>query len=71
MSNSNLGFQKWGSILTKISDYIYNLNWMVNANFVLSVYAVKGDDEKRKVNYRQTNMRYVVVVIAILVVFGC
>lgn len=50
MPNSNLGFQKWGSILTKIFDYIYNLNWMVNANFVLSVYAVKGDDEKRRVN---------------------
>lgn len=44
---------------------------MVNKNFVLSVYAVKGDDERRKANYRQTNMRYVVVVIAILVVFGC
>jgi hypothetical protein len=44
---------------------------MVNATFVLSVYAVKGDDEKRRVNYRQTNMRYLVVVVAILVVFGC
>jgi len=44
---------------------------MVNRNFVLSVYAVKGDDEKRKTSYRQTNIRGVVVLIAILVVFGC
>jgi len=44
---------------------------MVSPTFVLSVFAGKGDKEKRRVNYRQTNMRYIVVLIAIFVVFGC
>ena len=44
---------------------------MVNPTFVLSVFAVKGGEERRRVDYRQTNMRYVVVLIAIFVVFGC
>lgn len=44
---------------------------MVNPTFVLSVFAVKGEEERRRVDYRQTSMRYMVVLIAILVVFGC
>lgn len=44
---------------------------MVTGTFVKSVFVKKGDEEKRKVNYRQTNMRYIVVVLAIFVVFGC
>jgi len=71
MSDRSTRFQNQTSILTKILEYTHNLKYMVNSSFVLSVYAVKGDDEKRRVNYRQTNMRYLVVVIAILVVFGC
>jgi hypothetical protein len=44
---------------------------MVQGTFVFSVYKKKGEAEKQKINYRQTKMRYIVVVIAILVVFGC
>lgn len=44
---------------------------MVNPTFVLSVFAVKGEEDRRRVDYRQTSMRYIVVLIAIFVVFGC
>ena len=44
---------------------------MVQGTFVFSVYKKKDENEKRKINYRQTNVRYLVVVIAIFVVFGC
>lgn len=44
---------------------------MVQGSFVVSALRKKNEVERKKVNYRQTNMRYVVVVIAILVVFGC
>lgn len=38
---------------------------------MLSAYKKKDVNERQKVNYRQTNIRYLVVVIAIFVVFGC
>jgi hypothetical protein len=44
---------------------------MVQGSFVLSAYRKKGEEERLKINKRQTNLRYIVVVIAILVVFGC
>lgn len=44
---------------------------MVQGTFVLSAYRQKNPQEQRKVDYRQSYMRYVVVVIAIFVVFGC
>ena len=44
---------------------------MVHGTFVLSGLEKKGPEAKRKINYRQTKMRYVVVLIAIFVVFGC
>ena len=44
---------------------------MVQGTFVLTVFEKKGPETKRKIDYRQTKMRYLVVVIAILVVFGC
>jgi hypothetical protein len=44
---------------------------MVHGTFVLSGYSKKGEEATRIANYRRTNMRYVVVVIAIFVVFGC
>jgi len=44
---------------------------MVQGTFVLSGLEKKGPEAKRKVNYRQTNMRYLVVVLAIFVVFSC
>ena len=44
---------------------------MVQGSFVLRAYRKKGDEERLKINKRQTNLRYIVVVIAILVVFGC
>ena len=44
---------------------------MVSGSFVLSAYKHKEEEEIRRVNYRQSNMRYVVVLLAILVVFGC
>lgn len=43
----------------------------MQGTFVLSTYKKKGEEEKRKVNFRQTKMRYVVLVVAIFVVFGC
>lgn len=44
---------------------------MVNPSFVLSVYTGKDETAKRQINFRQTNLRYLVVVIAVMVVFGC
>lgn len=44
---------------------------MVQPSFVLSQYVKKNDKEKRRRNFRQTNMRYLVVVLAVLVVFSC
>lgn len=44
---------------------------MVQGTFVLSVFVKKGEDQKRVIKFRQTGMRYVVVLIAIFVVFGC
>lgn len=38
---------------------------------MLSAYRKKDEATKRRVDMRQTNVRYLVVVIAILVVFGC
>lgn len=44
---------------------------MVHGTFVLSVYSKKDDEHLRIANYRATKARYLVVVIAIFVVFGC
>jgi hypothetical protein len=44
---------------------------MVSPSFVMQAYSVKDDITRRNVNFRQTNLRYFVVVIAIFVVFGC
>lgn len=44
---------------------------MVSPSFVMQAYSVKNDVTRRNVNFRQTNLRYFVVVIAIFVVFGC
>ena len=44
---------------------------MVQGTFILSALEKKAPEKVRQVNYRQTNMRYIVVVIAILVVFSC
>ena len=44
---------------------------MVTASFVMSAYMVKDEKTRRQVNFRQTKLRYFVVVAACLVVFGC
>jgi hypothetical protein len=44
---------------------------MVNPSFVMSAYTIKDAITKRKVDFRQTNLRYAVVVLAIFVIFGC
>lgn len=44
---------------------------MVQGTFIMTALSRRGPEEVRKVNYRQTNMRYLVIVIAIFVVFGC
>lgn len=44
---------------------------MVQGTFVFSIYRKKDGELRRKIDYRQTKVRYIVVVIAIFVVFGC
>lgn len=44
---------------------------MVSPSFVFSAYTIKDPQTKRIVDYRQSNLRYLVVIIACLVVFGC
>lgn len=44
---------------------------MVHGTFVLSAYSKHDTEVARRIEYRQTNTRYLVVLIAILVVFGC
>ena len=44
---------------------------MVQGTFVAATFVKRPEEVIRKVEYRQTSMRYVVVVIAIFVVFGC
>jgi hypothetical protein len=44
---------------------------MVSPSYVLSAYVVKDAETRRKVNYRQTSLRYFVVILAVFVVFGC
>ena len=44
---------------------------MANPTFVLSVYTAKDDVTKRQVKFRQNFMRYIVVILACFVVFGC
>jgi hypothetical protein len=45
---------------------------MVQGTFVLSAFRIKDDNEKRIVESRQNGaIKYLVVVIAIFVVFGC
>lgn len=44
---------------------------MVHGTFVLSAYSRKDMEVERRVSYRQTGMRYVIVAVAIMVVFGC
>lgn len=44
---------------------------MVSPSFVMSAYVVKDDKTRRNVDYRRTKLRYLIVVIACLVVFGC
>lgn len=44
---------------------------MVQGTFVFSVYKKKDETDKQIINSRRTNVRYLVVVIAIFVVFGC
>ena len=44
---------------------------MANPTFVLSVYTAKDEVTKRQVQFRQTTLRYVVVILACFVVFGC
>lgn len=44
---------------------------MVQGTFVLSVFSKRDEEKIRMVNFRRTKMRYLVVVIAIFVVFGC
>lgn len=44
---------------------------MVSPSFVMSAYTVKDEKTRRNVNFRQTKLRYLVVVLAVFVVFGC
>lgn len=44
---------------------------MVSPSFVMSAYVVKDDKTRRQVNFRQTKLRYVMVMLACFVVFGC
>ena len=44
---------------------------MVQGSFVLTALEKKGPAKKRQIDFRQTNTRYLVVLIAILVVFSC
>jgi hypothetical protein len=44
---------------------------MVQGTFILSGLKNKNPDEQRIIHYRQTKMRYFVVIMAIFVVFGC
>lgn len=44
---------------------------MVSPSFVMQAYSVRGEDTRRKVDFRQTKLRYFIVVVAIFVVFGC
>jgi hypothetical protein len=44
---------------------------MVSPSYVMSAYVVKDAATRRQVSFRQTSLRYVVVVLAVLVVFGC
>ena len=43
---------------------------MVSPTFVLTAYKIKDEVTRRNVNFRQTKLRYFVVVLACLVVFG-
>ena len=42
---------------------------MVTGEFVLSAYRPKDEVQKRKIKFRETRVRYVVVFLAIMVVF--
>ena len=42
---------------------------MVKGTFVLSAHQPKTAEEKRKINFRRTGTRFIVVVLAIMVVF--
>lgn len=43
----------------------------MQGTFVLSTYRQKNEVEKRQVGFRRTKLRYVALLIACLVVFGC
>jgi hypothetical protein len=43
---------------------------MVSPTYVLSAYAVKDEATRRKVNFRQTKLRYFIVFLACMVVFS-
>lgn len=43
----------------------------MQGTFVVSMYRQKKDVEKRQVDFRRTKLRYVALLIACLVVFGC
>jgi hypothetical protein len=42
---------------------------MVKGTFVLSAHLAKTDEQKRRIKFRDTGVKYVVVVLAILVIF--
>jgi len=42
---------------------------MVKGTFVLTAHIPKTNEEKRRINFRKNSKRYIVVVLAILVVF--
>lgn len=44
---------------------------MVSPSFVMQAYSIRGEGTRRKVDFRQTKLRYFIVVVAIFVVFGC
>lgn len=43
----------------------------MQGTFVLTTYRQKNEVEKRQANFRKTKLRYVTLIIACLVVFGC
>lgn len=54
-----------------ISRYLLSYFSMVTGTFVSSIYAEKDEVTERQVKFRKTKSRFVVVVLACLVVFGC
>jgi hypothetical protein len=44
---------------------------MMSPSFAMSAFLIKDALTRRKVDFRQTKLRYFIVVLAIFVIFGC